>query len=73
MLDNTLGILRRTVWFPVSFVVKRNPVLEREIQMLKESDSFALYTPALGKHNRMIKNLLEILYLVFCCKLQYQR
>lgn len=48
-------------------------MLEREIQMLKESDSFALYTPALGKHNRMIKNLLEILYLVFYWKLQYQR
>lgn len=36
-------------------------MLKREIQMLKELDSFALYTPALGKHNSMIRNLLEIL------------
>lgn len=36
-------------------------MLKREIEMLKESDSFGLYTPALGKHSCLIKNLLEIL------------
>lgn len=36
-------------------------MLKRELQTLKESDSLALYTPALGKHNCMIGNLLEIL------------